>query len=244
MEGPPPADPSVLDGAGAETPAEPEMTIQSGNVTRPSATQAAPPVQSNITPSLSHGQQQARQLLSSGVNNRSTPTAAQPAPTAPAAAPAPVQNDLFSLDFHAPASASPTADVSTTNNSSSKNVKQDILSLFSAPAAPAAQQSNFGQFGTVQPQQASSVWDSFDAPAAQPPAPQSMMGASGTGMWGVSSGWNQSGGASNSVPAQNNLWGAPAAAPAQPSLFDTSDVWSTSQPAASTAPPVSHSAWK
>ena len=48
-----------------------------------------------------------------------------------------------------------------------------------------------------------------------------MMGTTGTGLWGVSSGWN---GTPTSSSATPNIWGAPAAANTT-SAFNTTDIW-------------------
>ena len=127
--------------------------------------------------------------------------------SAPAPAPAPVApaNDLFSLDFHAPSPP-----VQQQEQVPKKDVKQDILSLFSTPAAP-----------PVAP--AANIW-------AQPTQQQqtSMMGSNGVGMWGVSSGWSAP--QQQPVAAQSNLWGN---STQQNPLFNTSAAWGT-QPATTT----------
>ncbi|TFY63464.1 hypothetical protein EVJ58_g3237 [Rhodofomes roseus] len=129
MDGPPPSDPSTLDG-------------QSSGAANTTATSAAQQPSRTATPVQSNP----HQLLSTSVANRAqqnapktalpAPVAPQaPTPQAPPAAPT-VSNDLFSLDFHAPASTPPSTSASPAPR---KDVKQDILSLFSTPAAaPAA----------------------------------------------------------------------------------------------------------
>ncbi|KAH9920340.1 uncharacterized protein B0H18DRAFT_1025038 [Fomitopsis serialis] len=208
MDGPPPSDPSTLDGQSTGT-ATPTTTTAPQLPSR-----TATPVQSNAIASASRSsitnrQPQPHQLLSTSVANRaqqSAPKAALPAPVAPQA-PAPqapaapaVSNDLFSLDFHVPVGTPPT----TATPPPRKDVKQDILSLFSTPAAaPAAQSAAFGQFAQAPVQQG---W----APGAQTHSPvTSMVGNHGVGMWGASSGWNPA----QTAPAQSNLWGAPAGQP-------------------------------
>ena len=236
MDGPPPSDPSTLDtqSSGAATPSTPTATAAPQVPSR-----TATPVHSNVNASASRSsitnrQPQPHQLLSTSVANRAqqaTPKTALPAPVAPepqaqapvpAPAPAPsASNDLFSLDFHAPASAPPT----TASPPPRKDVKQDILSLFSAaPAAapvPAAAPAAFGQFAQapVQP-----GWPGAQMQAQGQPGVTSMVGNNGVGMWGTSSGWNPA----QALPVQNTLWGNPAAQqtiPQQQSLFTTSDVW-------------------
>jgi stromal membrane-associated protein len=143
------------------------------------------------------------------------------------------ENDLFSLDFHAPAS-------STINNSGmvqqpKKDVKNDILSLYSTPAQgnSALVGQAFGQPSTSPPvfQPSSSHWGAFNSGSAQPtqvqPQATNMMGTNGVGAWGTSSGWNSP---TPAPPAQANLWEAPATVPVQqqqPDLFG-GNVWGAS----------------
>ncbi|KZT68835.1 ArfGap-domain-containing protein [Daedalea quercina L-15889] len=235
MEGPPPSDPSTLDSqsSGAATTSTPTTTSAPQLPSR-----TASPIQSNVAASASRSsitnrQPQPHQLLSTSVANRaqqSAPKSALPAPAAPqpqvpqAPAPAPAaSSDLFSLDFHAPASAPSTTSASPPPR---KDVKQDILSLFSTPtappAAPAAVPTAFGQFAQapVQP-----GWPGAQAQAQA--TVTSMVGHAGVGMWGTSSGWSPA----QAPPAQSNLWGSPAGQPTvqqQQSLFTTSDVWGSS----------------
>ncbi|KAI0809121.1 hypothetical protein BC629DRAFT_1713266 [Irpex lacteus] len=170
------------------------------------------------------------QLLSATLAGRSahpaapTPPPAQTQQTQPQAAPAPAQtatNDLFSLDFHNP---TPPSSSAAQQNQPKKDVKQDILSLFSAPPSqPSQPPTQAAQFGG-----ATNVWGS--AVPAQPTQPAqtqatqpgvtSMMGNAGVGMWGASSGWNAPPAANQN---QSNLWGAPAVS--QQSLFNTNDIW-------------------
>ncbi|KAK1231375.1 ARF GAP with effector function(s) [Marasmius sp. AFHP31] len=222
MEGPPPADPSVLDnGQGqqaqhAEPPAPPVSTPPPTNT---SSRQAAPPA--------ANRQPQGHQLLSAGLVGQQHPRA----PTNPAqAAPPPVQaapaqppakapeNDLFSLDFHSP---SPVNNATPASQAPKKDVKQDILSLFSTPPVQAAPAAGMGQFGAMPGQ--SSPWASAPAAAQAPPQATSMMGMNGAGMWGANSGWT-----GNQAPTQANVWGAPSppTTQQQPNLFASSnDVW-------------------
>jgi stromal membrane-associated protein len=63
-----------------------------------------------------------------------------------------------------------------------------------------------------------------------------MMGTSGTGVWGASSGWNSP----PVAPSQNNLWGSsvtPTTQQPQPQsgTFNTNDIWGTSASAPSNA---------
>lgn len=227
MDGPPPSDPSTLDtqASGAPTTSTPITTTVPQVPSR-----TATPVHSNVTApasrsSFTNRQPQPHQLLSTSVANRAQqaapkaalPTTVAPEPQAQAQAPAPApaaSNDLFSLDFHAPATA-PSA-----SPPPRKDVKQDILSLFSAaPAAAPVPAATFGQFAQAPAQPG---WPGAQAQAQA--SVTSMVGSSGVGMWGASSGWNPA----QAVPAQNTLWGSPAAQPAiqqQQNFFTTSDVW-------------------
>ncbi|KAF8641534.1 hypothetical protein AX16_009911 [Volvariella volvacea WC 439] len=221
MEGPIPLDPSILEKAAkldeeeaAAAAAAEAVTVQQSAVTHATGPIAA--ATSNRQPA-SPATRQPHQLLSASyAAHQNTPTVrGQQESTVPPAAPPsappqalPAQQDLFSLDFHAPppSSASPAA------QQPRKDVKQDILSLFSAPtpnssAVPMASASS-GQ---------GNAW------GTSPPI-VSMAGTSGVGAWGVSSGW----GASAVPPAQPNVWGSstnPTTAQ-QPNLFASSnDIW-------------------
>lgn len=216
MEGPPPSDPSVLQG---------DLSAQ---VSAPVAQPVPPPSAPHATDTASRkpvsAQPQPRHALLSTSSSFQSPITRQP--PAPAQQPTPVppkpSDDLFSLDFHAPAqSSSPPP-----SQEQKKDVKQDILSLFSAtpsqPAAPAFGASAWGQAQQAPPPQ--QQWQ-------QPQQQTSMLGSSGAGMWGASSGWSPA-----AAPPAHNLWGAPAAAPAQiptttqqPNLFaNSADVWGSS----------------
>jgi stromal membrane-associated protein len=226
MEGPPPSDPSTLDNGSAPSTRQPEQqansipaTARSSGATDSSSRRAASPI---VQAPLTTRQPQSHQLLSSTHTKQTTragttnsaiqhsPTPEQPQQKAP-------ENDLFSLDFHAPP-----VTASTPTNLPKKDVKQDILSLFSTPAAPAAAPP-YGQFGAAtQP----SPW--AQAGPAQPQAqPTSMVGSNGTGMWGTSSGWS---GATPVPPAQGNLWGTPTPTQQQThqALSNMSDLWGSS----------------
>lgn len=235
MDCPPSADPSVLEGGAAEEAPAPVAPVIPPPATRPTHNPSSSTASAR---SVTNRQPQPHQLLSSTVAARSTQAAQQAAAAqaqqqAAAPAPAPAaptaSNDLFSLDFH-----NPTPPASTPPPK--KDVKQDILSLFST-AAPAAApvQNAFGQYGGVPAgaAQAQNAWGQFAAaaPAAAPAQATSMMGSAGPGMWGVSSGWN-----APAAPAQPNLWGNPAQ-PGQPqpqqNILNTNDIWAS--PGGSTA---------
>lgn len=231
LDGPPPSDPSVLDnGAASQPAAAPIAQAPPQAAPAPVATSSRPT--HNSTNSLSSRaaaaplttrQPVAHQLLSSNFTNRSTPAAPAPAPAVQEPAqPAAPANDLFSLDFHAPSPAtSPPAP------EPKKDVKQDILSLFSAP--PPQFQNQAAMWGGAAPAQ--QPIQQHQQQQAMPPQMTSMMGNNGPGMWGASSGWT----GAQAMPAQPNVWGAPAAPAALPqqqaALFNTNAVWGAPNPA-------------
>ncbi|EAU93244.1 Smap1 protein [Coprinopsis cinerea okayama7 len=241
MDGPPPSDPSVLEQGGGH--AAPEGAA-------PTQAEAPPPPVSTPTyaSSSSRGainrQPQAHQLLSSAYNRSAATsppapalrTAPTPAQAQPAAQPPQLlapENDLFSLDFHAPATTPAPA---AAPPQPKKDVKQDIMSLFSATPATTPATAGFGQFSSP----ATAAWGgAFSAQAqTQPQAqPTSMIGTGGVGAWGANSGWNAA-----PAPAlqTNNVWATPTNTSQPPaSLFDTSDIWGGSSSAnTSTSPPV------
>lgn len=172
--------------------------------------QQNPPVRQpsapTVTPTVTTRHAQPHQLLSAQyARGQGTPSAiatqAAPAP-APTSVPASTaaENDLFSLDFHAP----PVNATSTTTTAPTKDAKQDILSLFGAPVAP-------------------SPWPQAQGPVIQPqsqPLPPFSNNISSTTNWNVGHNW------SNPVPpVQSNVWDS--ATPAQqPSLLGSgSDIW-------------------
>jgi stromal membrane-associated protein len=214
LDGAPPVDPSVLDNGASSVPPpqqqeptpQPRPThVQSTSITtRPSSTTTRQP--------------QTHQLLSSNYTNRPAATPNSPAVQPPSAVPPAVQqtpvNDLFSLDFHAPA-----APVTPPSQEQRKDVKQDILSLFSAPPTSSPQ---YGQMGNQ-----AAYWGGAAPSQQQQQQTTGMMGMNGTGMWGAASGW-----APPVIPAQTNVWGSPPiAAPQQQqqqsSLFNSTAIWGT-----------------
>jgi len=250
LDGSPPADPSVLDNDAPSAvptsssqpppPQHQQPSITSATISpRPThAPTSSFSTRAPAAPPVTTRQPQPHQLLSSNYTNR--PTGVAPVPVAQPAAqptvlaaqqqPSAPQNDLFSLDFHAPA----TPANNTIAAEPKKDVKQDILSLFSSPtvSAPAA----FGQLNNQTAYWGGAVPQQPPVPQQQAPAPTtSMMGTNGTGMWGASSGWT----GAPPMPAQANVWGTPAQpAPQQQNLFNTSAVWGATTPSA-TAPAAS-----
>lgn len=227
LDGPPPIDPSVLDnGAPISPPPEQEPTLPP----RPTHVQST-----SISTRPTTRQPQTHQLLSSNYVNRPVTTPNVQATQPPVTVPPPVQqtpvNDLFSLDFHAPAASANNAPAPEQK----KDVKQDILSLFSAP--PPASTPMSGQFGQMGNQAA--YW----AGAAPPQQQQhqqttGMMGMNGTGMWGATSGWT-----APVIPPQANVWGSSSFATPeqqpqqQPNLFNSTAVWGNSTATSASATP-------
>lgn len=212
MDGPPPNDPSILDtDTTAEVPPPPPQQEQS--IAAPSARSthgsiAVPPRNSGFATQ----QPQAHQLLSSNFT-RPTPVQTPAQPTAQPAQPPPPQDDLFSLDFHAPPPV-PTSNAAP--QQPPKDVKQDILSLFSA--SPANSHPN------PMNQLSSTAWTTPSQPQ-QPVQPTSMIGNTGIGAWGTSSGW---GSVPAAPPVQPNVWGTPAntsLSTQQANFFNTNDIW-------------------
>ncbi|KAJ3507449.1 hypothetical protein NLJ89_g6300 [Agrocybe chaxingu] len=235
LEGPPPSDPSVLDsGPTVQSVPVPQPAPSQQSVTQPTmsstrhthAQNASISARGSVAPPITTRQPQVHQLISSNFANRPAPASlvATPSPpithtSAPFQPPVPPGNDLFSLDFHAPTTPANSASVVEPK----KDVKQDILSLFSAaPASASPAAPGFGQFnafgaqwgGTAPPQQLQQ----------QPAAQTSMVGGNGVGMWGASSGWT---GTPAAPVAQPNIWNASATAGPQQTttLFDTNAVW-------------------
>ncbi|KIK94685.1 hypothetical protein PAXRUDRAFT_431741 [Paxillus rubicundulus Ve08.2h10] len=261
MDGPPPSDPSVLDSAGksssnGDATATATQAIGQSLVTsssRPTHASISAPRAASASPHTSgtprHQPSQSRQLLSAAVAGRTNSTLVPPTqPTQPQSQPQQQQqqqqptDDIFSLDFHAPP-------ISKTGAAApplpAKDLKQNILSLFpsvpaSAPAPVSIAISNqssdtnaFGQFASAQPS-----WDAFGQGSTiqsqtQPqPQPISMMGTSGPGFWGVSSGWN---GTPTASTATSNIWENPATTSThQPNALDTTDIWGVSSTTTST----------
>ena len=221
LDGPPPSDPSVLEDGSSVPESAPPAPLQETAASRAGGSR------STASPPPPTRQLQPHQLLSTAVaaDRRGQqapsvvhPTKEQPQVQQPQAKQLEPENDLFSLDFHAPPVSSPTA----SQQPSRKDAKQDILSLFSTPSTnqpPTMSHNNtFGQI-----QSPTSAWHSAPTQPQQPVQVTSMMGTNGVGAWGTSSGWNPP------APAQGNLWGnpTPAAAlaqPKQPDLFG-SDLW-------------------
>ena len=256
MDGPPPSDPSILDGpaqsaSNGDAAAAPLLDTGSSQASTPARPTHAPTVSlsaprpaspslqspSTLRQNTSHSRSQSRQLLSAAVAGRVPVSSAPSQSQSPQSQQQPpqqkVEDDLFSLDFHAPPTSKPVAP-----QPPAKDVKQDILSLFSAApssAAPAQsiQPSNaFGQFASAQ-----SSWDprggvslsqthghGHTQSQSQGQQQISMIGTNGTGFWGVSSGWNGNG-AVNATSA--NIWGSSSTTSTSTSTFASTNTTST-----------------
>lgn len=250
-EGPPPQDPSVLDGEGPPPATAPQAIPPAQPIASP--THASRASVSSLNAARSTQPHQHRLLSTAVAASRQaagSPVSALPAPQRQQSQPQVAQQqqqpqaaalDLFSLDFHAPASPSPQQQ----QEQPKKDVKAEIMSLFSTatPAAtPVPQQNAFGGggvFGAAPSQQQNAFgglgggadpWGGFGGAQQQVQQQQqaqqqpqtSMMGNAGVGLWGASSGWSSA--PATAAQPQSNIWGAPAPA-SQQSLFSTSDVW-------------------
>jgi stromal membrane-associated protein len=176
----------------------------------PPARQPSAPV---VTPAVSTRHTQSHQLLSTQYArgqaiSQSTPTqvTSTPAP-APAPVPSSSENDLFSLDFHAPPVNATTS--TTAGLAPRKDTKQDILSLFGAQAAPSPWSHSHSQAQATQPQ-----------PQPLPPFSNATSGSSSTTNWNVGHNWSNP-----APPVQVNVWGATTPAQHPPLLDSGSDIW-------------------
>ncbi|OJA13468.1 hypothetical protein AZE42_04406 [Rhizopogon vesiculosus] len=244
LDGPPPSDPSVLESAASnghpsqaaeQLPSAATSSSRSTHVTNSSISSIRP-----ASPALTR-QPQSRQLLSSAIAGRAinteVPIIASPASAAPQQTPAqpapPPQNDLFSLDFHAPAQKAALPPPT-------KDMKSDIMSLFSSTpvVAPSTSIPSTGAnvFGALALAPQPQPWEQVRSAPQTQPQPTSMMGTSGAAFWGAASGWNTT----PPAPPQNNLWGSsvtPSTQQPQSQLgaFNTNDIWGSSVSAPSNA---------
>ncbi|KAG9003755.1 hypothetical protein FRB90_011129 [Tulasnella sp. 427] len=258
MEGPPPEDPSVLDEAGgiqepAPTPVVQAVIAESSSPRSQSPANAPTPNRGThplLSTTLMNSNRARTNASPAPLSSRSPPPAPAPPPPAPKTA---AVDDLFSLDFHSPA---PTATTTTTTSPPRKDVKNDIMSLFSAapPAAPAIPNSTSAWGGAnawgapVQQQQPAPVsadpWGSFTSAPVQPTAQnQSFFGSSGATTqqgFGDPFGAFQQPASNNSLfGASSNVWANPSAtaAPAAASNgFGGAGIWGSSAPATSNQP--------
>lgn len=228
-DGPPPSDPSILENDVAPTSVSeiPQRVPSPSSVPQHNQSQT---ISHRQSPSATISRQpQSHQLLSTSLAHQKVAPAAQAPVSTPAPQPAAPENDLFALDFRSPAPISSSTPSAPTQQPP-KNVKQDILSLFSTPSAAPA--SNFASL----PQQ-TSPWGN---PQLQPSLqPTGLMGTNGVGMWGASSGWNPAPTAAASQ--QSTLWGHSPALSQQPNtvaantpgagLFQQGNLWANTSSA-------------
>ncbi|KAI6137408.1 hypothetical protein F5141DRAFT_1185985 [Pisolithus sp. B1] len=253
LDGPLPSDPSVLeDGGESSPPLDSEDTPRSAPGSTPSerfssvAPSSAPSSRSvpahvhapnNIStpraasPSLTsstftRNQPQPRQLLSVAVARRAeqgqSQSQPQPQLQSQSQASTTTNDDLFSLDFHAPAPAK----MASSPAPAVEDAKQDILSLFSASSSSGSVPA------TVTASSGASVQSTNVSQTT------SMMGLSGVGAWGVSSGWTPP------VPVSGNRGatssGTPAAGYTTGGTFNTADIWASSSNSAAAANNIAH----
>ncbi|SAM81640.1 related to AGE2-ADP-ribosylation factor and GTPase activating protein effector [Ustilago bromivora] len=216
MEGPPPKDPSTLDGEGSSASTAPTTTKQA-------APAAAPVKKAPTAIDLLDDPSSARPPASASATKQA-PTAAAPTVSAPAAK---TSNGggggggIFDLDWHGPSPSSTNATSPTTSTAlSGAKGKNDIMSLFSSalpkPAAATNTQSGgFGDFG------------SFSAPIS----PQG-----NAGLTGALGGLNLNSTTTPSNVGAASAGGNPWSTTTQTTggggggggLFDTQDVWGSS----------------
>ena len=219
MDGSPPQDPSVLEqGSSAANDPESAPVPQETGPSRPSHATTGSISSSKLAPPAVARQPHAHQLLSANFD-QTTQSAPPSAPAQEAKPAAPSNNELFSLDFHAPAAPAQTSDT-LGSAQPKKDVKQDILSLFSTQN-PAASASTVTPIYNAFSSAAASPWGS-NAAANHQAQPTSMIGTTGVGAWGASSGWT---GGSAAPSSQSGLLGTVP----QSSLFNTSEVWGVPQ---------------
>ncbi|KAI0027194.1 hypothetical protein K488DRAFT_81204 [Vararia minispora EC-137] len=240
MDGPPPRDPAVLESGTSGEPVEPlgptaaatspPDPAQQHRAAAAAAAAAVPhphrasPAPTTVSPVSSHHLHSHQLLSAQHVRSRSaarvTPVTAVPSPAADLLSPAASapalkpSDDLFSLDFHAPA---PTTSPSATQGAQKKDVKQDILSLFSTssttPAAAPVQASPWTAppFSNASTQVAAPPLG-FSAWTSVPPVQANV--------------WTQP--AVAAAPSTSNAWGQPTQPQQQASLFNTDDIWANS----------------
>ncbi|KAI6142073.1 hypothetical protein BKA82DRAFT_1002829 [Pisolithus tinctorius] len=252
LDGPPPSDPSALEAGG-----DPSPSLESGDA--PHSARSSTPLEQFVSvapssalssrlapthirapgsisaprvaspsltaPTYMRNQPQPRQLLSAAVAGRTgqgqgqSQLQPQAQLQSQSQAPTTTNDDLFSLDFHAPAplkmASSPPPTV--------KDVKQDILSLFSATP------SSTSVPATV------TTGSSVGAQPTNVPQATSMMGQSGIGAWGVSSGWTPvhsngswGGTSASGTPSVFGSGAYTAATPAAGGTFNAANIWASS----------------
>ncbi|KAG8911022.1 hypothetical protein FRC00_007175 [Tulasnella sp. 408] len=253
MEGPPPEDPSVLDQEQAAQEPAPTPAVQAVVAdARSSSPRSQSPANAGgrtAHPLLSTAMMSAnRARASPSTASPSSAPSQSPAPPPAPPAPTPAVDDLFSLDFHSPAPATTAATTSGTASPPRKDVKNDIMSLFSASSPPVAQAipNSTAAWGGANawgaPVQQSTAaasadaWGSFTSAPAQP-AGQSFFGASsgqqafGGGGFGA---FQQPTSNASLFGSSANVWANPATNPAPTASsngFGGGNIWG---PASST----------
>ncbi|CDU25788.1 related to AGE2-ADP-ribosylation factor and GTPase activating protein effector [Sporisorium scitamineum] len=236
-DGPPPTDPSVLDGA-QDVPAASASTSTGAAAPAPTAARV---VQNKPAPAIDLLDDPSPAPATAPAA-KTTASATKPAPAEPAPAPKPATaagggGGIFDLDWHEPSTstnASSSATSPTTTSSGAKG-KNDIMSLFAAkPAAPAPTTTNTG-FGD---------FSSFATPASTTNNASSGLAGLNSSFGGLdlSASKPASNGASFASGGQNNPWSSNTTSVPNSAggggggggLFDTQDVWGSSGATAST----------
>lgn len=253
-EGPPPSDPSILEQEGGATntvqePATASQAAVSTNsllVSSSSQSLVTPQSMSDVVtsqPVVTARQPQPHRLLSATMTGRASVDRSQQIAAAvpvttdkeqrPAQTQSQPQNDLFSLDFHAP---SPSAQQNQRAETQKKDVKQDILSLFSTPAntAPSHPTAGVSAFGGQQSSgmDAFGQWGQAQVQTQQTSQIPVMSGASNEGLWSGQPNWG-----APAPSSQSNTWGGLQTATTTtartnnaPGIFETQSIWgSTTQ---------------
>jgi stromal membrane-associated protein len=212
LDGPPPADPSILEQAGdrqniQDSQRAPASTSPAG----PSGATTGIAAISQSTLPTAVRQPQTHQLLSANfadsISNNEAAHGSLKNSTAEVKISEQASGDLFSLDFHVPpVSMTPNG---VNSEQPKKDAKDEILSLFSASNVAST---------TISGSSASAHVVETRQPTT------SMMGTNGVGLWGTGSGWT-----GPPMTTQQSSWGnlgtAPPPQPSRSSLFNTSDVW-------------------
>ncbi|KAG8802168.1 hypothetical protein FRC16_010272 [Serendipita sp. 398] len=197
LEGPPPSDPSVLEGSSDHAKPVPAAPIEA-STTEPVVLPAAPVVS---PPALIHdpSASTSRTLLSTAH------TRAPSASTVTATTSTNNQNDLFSLDFSA------SRPDSTAMSVPPKDVKQDIMSLFTSNPKPPASAPSFGLVAPQSITAGGSAWaqDSWNFPANNMPMDSNHFG-SGVNAW-----------QNSQFSAPQNVWAANSGQNGSMDLFNT-----------------------
>ncbi|PWY99856.1 ArfGap-domain-containing protein [Testicularia cyperi] len=254
-DGPPPSDPSVLDGASPAPAAATTASVASASSaaasSRPAAAPAAAPPKKAAVPAFDLLDDPAPAPVAAPAPSTTSSAvgAASAAANKPAQAPAQTSKaaggaggGIFDLDWHEPASSSSATSPTSPGLSGAAKGKNDIMSLFAAKAAAApatAPMNNFSDFG------------SFSSGAtAQTPGSSGLGGLDssfgGLDLGSGGSGMPKSTGSASTAPPPmmgSNPWSSSTvnstsgSASTGNGLFDTHDVWGSSGATQSKAPP-------